>query len=135
VGGRRGPTFDVTRARELYETGMTAQQVGDVLGVSEDAICTHLSRLGVIRPGPPKKPMASTQRIVQMRDAGLTWREVGATVGMTGESAHARYWAAKGIRRVPGHPSSPPSHLEPRSPSRRRRNPPRRAGRTNSCSS
>jgi hypothetical protein len=90
--------------RELYESGMTAQQVGAVLGVSKDAICTHLSRLGVIRPGPLKKPRASTQRITQVRDAGMTWREVGAAVGMTAESAHARYWAAKGIRRVPGQP-------------------------------
>jgi hypothetical protein len=67
VGGRRGPSSDVIRARELYESGMTAKQVGEVLGVSKDAICTNLSRIGAIRPGPPKKPRVSTERSVQLR--------------------------------------------------------------------
>ena len=58
----------------------------------------------MIRPGPPKRPRASTERIAQLRDSGVIWREVGAAVGMTAESARARYWAAKGIRRVPGQP-------------------------------
>jgi hypothetical protein len=116
VGGRRGPTFDVARARELYESGMTAQQVGQVLGVSKDAVCTHLSRLGVIRPGPPKKPLVSTERIVQLRDQGARWTEIGATVGMTPESVRARYWAAEGIRRVPGQPYITPKAPKPQRP-------------------
>jgi hypothetical protein len=117
VGGRRGPTFDVARARELYESGMTAQQVGEVLGVSKDAVCTHLSRLGVIRPGPPKKPRVSTERIIQLRDdEGARWTEIAALVGMTEGSVRARYWAANGFRRVPGQPFTPPRAPRPPKP-------------------
>ena len=113
MGGRRGPTFDVARARELYESGMTAKQVGQALGVSKDAICTHLSRLGVIRPGPLKKPQVSTARIVQLRDQGAGWTEISATVGMTAESVRARYWTANGVRRVPGEPFITPKAPKP----------------------
>ena len=114
MGGRRGPTFDVARARELYESGMTAKQVGQVLGVSTDAVCTHLSRLGVIRPGPLKKPQVSTEQVVRLRDQGARWTEIAAAVGMTPESVRARYWAAKGFRRVPWQPFLPPR--APKSP-------------------
>ena len=108
VSGRRGPTFDVARARALYESGMTAKEVGAVLGVSKDAICTHLSRLKVIRQGPLKKPHVSTERIVQLRDQGTGWTEIGAAVGITAGSVRARYWAANGVRRIPGQPFNPP---------------------------
>jgi len=60
---------------------MTARQVGEVLGVNKNTICRHLSRLGVIRPSPPKRPLVSTERIVQLRDSGVIWREIGAPVG------------------------------------------------------
>ena len=116
MGGRRGPTFDVARARELYESGLTAQQVGQVLGVSKDAVCTHLRRLGVIRPGPLKKPSVSTERVVQLHDQGMTWTEISAAVGMTPESVRARYWAAKGIRRVRGQPFHLPRAPKPSKP-------------------
>ena len=116
MGGRTGPTFDVTRACALYESGMTAKQVGQVLGVSTDAVCTHLSRLGVIRPGPLKKPQVSTERIVQLRDSGAGWTEISAAVGMTPESVRARYWTTHGVRRIPGQPFTPPKAPKPPKP-------------------
>lgn len=95
---------------------MTAKQVGDVLGVSKDAVCTQLSRIGVIRPGPLKKPSVSTERIVELHDGGAGWTEIGVAVGMTAESVRARYWAAKGIRRVRGQPFNLPKEPKPPKP-------------------
>ena len=124
MGGRRRPTFDVGHARELYESGLTAEQVGQVLGVDKTTICRHLHRAGLIRPGPPKRPLVSTERIVELRDQGLIWREVGAAVGLSEASARHRYWAAKGVPRVRGQSWRVPKPPQP-APAPSERKPPR----------
>jgi hypothetical protein len=42
-----------------------------------------------------------TERIIEMRDAGVSWRAIGETIGLTPTSAQERYKHARGIDTVP----------------------------------
>jgi hypothetical protein len=57
-------------------------------------VSKNLKRAGVtVRHGAPSHP-ATTQRIVELRDQGLTWAEVAVQVGMTvSRSRTAGQWA------------------------------------------
>ena len=83
---------------------MTAEQVGRLLGVDKTTICRHLHRLGVIRPGPPKRPLVSSEQIVQLRDQSLIWREIGAAVGSVRGQRPLPVLGREGsLTRFPGH--------------------------------
>ena len=67
---------DVKRAADLYTQGWTLRQIGAELGVHWSTVSEQLQRAGVaMRRGAPAQP-ASTQQIVELRDQGLTWRDV-----------------------------------------------------------
>jgi hypothetical protein len=87
---------DVERAAELYAEGWTLSQIGAELGVRSNVVHDHLRRAGVtMRPaGAPTHP-ASTQKILDLRDQGLTWTEVAPRVGMTVSGAWSRYRNAR----------------------------------------
>jgi hypothetical protein len=84
-----GPTCTGTTGRrsafKLGDTGfgLTLRQIGAELGISSTTVSEQLRRAGVsMRRGVPPHP-ASRQQILDIRDRGLTWREVAEQVDMT----------------------------------------------------
>jgi hypothetical protein len=87
---------DVKRAADLYAQGRTLRQIGAELGISSTTVSEQLRRGGVImRRGGPSSHPASTQRILVLRDQGLTWNEVAKQVDMTVSGAWSRYRRAR----------------------------------------
>jgi orotate phosphoribosyltransferase-like protein len=86
---------DVKRAADLYTQGLTLRQISAELNLSTTAVSHRPRRAGVtMRRGVPPRP-ASTQRIVELRDQGLTWPAVAERVGMTVSGAWSRYRRAR----------------------------------------
>jgi hypothetical protein len=101
-GQRYGGAVDVERAAELYSQGWSLRKIGAELGVKWTSVSQQLLRAGVImRPRAAPVHPASTQRILELRDKGLTWAEVAEQVGMTVSGAWSRYRRAQP-------PKSPP---------------------------
>jgi transcriptional regulator with XRE-family HTH domain len=85
---------DVQRAADLYAEGWTLHQIGAELGLTETTVSHYLRHAGVrMRRGAPAHPV-STERILELRDQGLTWSEVAEQVGMTVSGAWSRYQRA-----------------------------------------
>jgi hypothetical protein len=74
----------------------TLRQIAAELGPHWSTVSQQLQQAGVTmrRGGPPAHP-ASTQRILKLRDQGLTWSEVARQVDMTVSGAWSRYRRAK----------------------------------------
>jgi hypothetical protein len=87
---------DVKRAADLYAQGCTLRQIAAELGVTETTVSDQLRSAGVTmrRGGPPAHP-TSTDRIVELRNRGLTWSEVAEQVDMTVSGAWSRYRRAQ----------------------------------------
>jgi hypothetical protein len=92
---------DVERAADLYAQGRILRQIGAELDVPWTAVGHQLRLAGVRmrRSGPSAHP-ASTRRILDLRDQGLTWSEAAKQVDMTVSGAWSRYRRAR--------PSKPP---------------------------
>jgi hypothetical protein len=87
---------DAKRAADLYAQGRSLRQIGAELGISSTTVSEQLRRAGVImRRGGPSSHPASTQRILVLRDQGLTWNEVAKQVDMTVSGAWSRYRRAR----------------------------------------
>jgi hypothetical protein len=70
----------------------TLRQIGAELGVTATTVSHQLRRAGVtMRRGGPSAHPASTQQILELRDQGLTWREIAEQVDMTVSGAWSRY--------------------------------------------
>jgi predicted DNA-binding transcriptional regulator AlpA len=79
----------------LYTQGWTLRQISAELDLSATTVSQQLRRAGItMRRGVPPRP-ASTQRIVELRDQGLTWPAVAEQVGMTVSGAWSRYRRAR----------------------------------------
>jgi hypothetical protein len=93
---------DVKHACDLYAQGRTLARIGAELGVHWSTVRDQLRRAGLnMRHGGPPPHPASTQRIVELRDEGLTWNEVAEHVDMTVSDAWSRYqraWPPKSRR-------------------------------------
>jgi hypothetical protein len=87
---------DVKRAAHLYTQGWTLRQIGAELGIHWSTVGQQLQSAGVTmrRGGTPAHP-ASTQRILGLRDQGLTWPEIAEQVDMTVSGAWSRYRRAR----------------------------------------
>jgi len=87
----QGSLFDVNEAE-----GRTLRQIGAQLGLPWTALSQQLRRSGVpMRRGGPSSHPTSTQRILELRDQGLTWNEVANEVDMTFSGAWSRYRKAR----------------------------------------
>jgi len=84
VGPSYGVGVDVKRAADLYAQGRSLREIGAELGVHWSTVSEQLQRAGfpMRRGGPPAHP-ASIQEILELRERGLTWREVAEQVNMT----------------------------------------------------
>jgi Sigma-70, region 4 len=80
----------------LYAQGWTLRQIGAELGVHWSTVSQQLAHAGVTvrRRAPPAHPV-STQRILELRDQGLTWSEIAEQVDMTVSGAWSRYRRAR----------------------------------------
>lgn len=96
TGRRYGGGVDVKLATDLYAEGWTLRQIGAEFGLAETTVSDQLRHAGVTlrRSGPPAHP-ASTDRILELRDQGLTWNEVAEQVDMTVSGAWSRYRRAQ----------------------------------------
>jgi lambda repressor-like predicted transcriptional regulator len=84
---------DVERAADLYTQGWTMRQISAELDLSATTVSQRLRRASVtMRRGVPPRP-ASTQRILELRDQGLTWPALAEQVGLTVSGAWSRYRA------------------------------------------
>ena len=83
---------NIERAVDLYAQGWTLRQIGAELGVHWSTVSEQLQSAGVTmrRSGAPAHP-ASTQKILELRDQGLTWNEIAEQVDMTVSGAWSRY--------------------------------------------
>jgi hypothetical protein len=89
---------DVKRA-DLYSQGRSLRQIGAELEVPWTAVSHQLRSAGfTMRRGAPAHP-ASTERILKLRDQGLTWSEVANQVDMTVSGAWSRYRRARPAKR------------------------------------
>ena len=87
--------MNVERAADLYAQGWTLRQISAELGLSATTVSQQLRRAGItMRRGAPAHP-ASTQRILELHDQGLTWPEVANQVDMTVSGAWSRYRKAR----------------------------------------
>ena len=76
--------MDVDRAVELYVAGWTQRRIGAELGVDHRRVAVRLHRAGVtLRRGGAPRYEVDTQRILDLRDQGLTMTAVAAEVGMS----------------------------------------------------
>lgn len=91
----------------LYEGGATMRQVSENLGVSENAVAKILEESSVTRRPPargPRGPLAATlaraQRARELYESGLTYAQVGETLGVRACTA-LRLARAAGARTRP----------------------------------
>jgi hypothetical protein len=83
---------DVDRAVELYTAGWTLRRIGAEFGVDHRTVAVRLHRAGVpMRRGGPPRYEVDTQRILDLRDQGLTMTAVAAEVGMSVPSRRRRF--------------------------------------------
>ena len=65
--------MDVKRAADLHAQGWTLRQIAAALGVRWASVSQRLHHAGVtMRRGGPPAHEASTQKIMELRDRGLT---------------------------------------------------------------
>jgi hypothetical protein len=92
---------DLDRAVELYVAGWTLRRIGAELGVDHRTVAVWLHRAGVtIRRGGAPRYELDTQRILDLRDQGLTMTAVAAQVGMSVPGVWARYYRARPAKRA-----------------------------------
>jgi hypothetical protein len=83
----------------MYAQGWTLHQIAAESGLTETTVSDQLRRAGITmrRGGPPAHP-ASTRQILELRDRGLTWKQVGKQVDMTVSGAWSRYRKARPLK-------------------------------------
>ena len=75
---------DVKRAADLYAQGRTLRQIGAELSAQWSTVGQQFQKAGItMRSAGPPAHAASTQKILELRDQGLSWTEVAEQVGMT----------------------------------------------------
>ena len=93
---RHRGAVDVKRAADLYAMGWTLREIGAELGIHWSTVSERLQSAGItMRSGGPPAHPASTERILELRDQGLTWDEVADQVDMTVSGAWSRYRRAR----------------------------------------
>lgn len=76
----RKPEEEISKIIELYNTGLSAAKVGEIVGLSQATIHKHLKRRGLARP--KRKPQEEINKIVELYNTGLSTAGVGKVVGL-----------------------------------------------------
>ena len=90
------------------------RRIGAQLGVDHRKVAVRLHPAGVtMRRGGPARYEVDTQRILDLRDQGLTMTAVAAQVGMSVPGAWARYYRARPTARAGASVSTAPVRMIP----------------------
>lgn len=94
-------TFDRPAiARAAYAAGATTREIADSLGVSPTMVSRWVGPDALRRTGPRGRADVRDARIVELRDAGMSFAEIGRRVGMSKSGVTHRYRiATEGARR------------------------------------
>ena len=83
-----------TRLIELLTEGdRTARQIGELLGVSKNAVIGKSHRLGMGLGKPRRLSIGRILMVLALRDAGYSFREIGRVVNRTHATVAAYYHA------------------------------------------
>lgn len=97
--GRRWTRFDLAEAQRLYADGATCQQIADKQNLSRTYVSTQLRNAGTaMRPvGRPRhEVIVNVDRLVRLREAGMSWRRLSEYFHVTRHAARAAYLRAVG---------------------------------------
>jgi DNA-binding Lrp family transcriptional regulator len=87
---------EIARAVRLYEAGRTMEQVGAELGFSESWVWRKIHKLVDIRPAAPRGTGVTDQRILELRESGMSWSRIAAATGMSVSGVRYRHAMASG---------------------------------------
>jgi len=104
--GKRWSRLDLDEAHRLYVGGMSFSQVAAELGCTKSYVVRRFREAG-LRARPSGRPLTSPAPdvdpadIVRLRDAGSSYVQIGAELGLSKDSARDRYLKATGrVRRT-----------------------------------
>lgn len=110
----RWSSLDLDEARRLYVGGMSFSQVAAELGCTKSYVVRRFRDAGLTarpsgRPLTTPAPVVDAADIMRLRDAGCSFPQIGAELGLSKDSARDRYLIATGRsrraaprRRTPG---------------------------------
>ena len=82
---------DVAEVIALYEAGRSLHRIAEMFGVNHTTINYHLRREGVaLRPNGTHELPISTKEILQLREQGWTYKQIGERVGVSPDTARRR---------------------------------------------
>ncbi|MFI6512857.1 hypothetical protein ACIBCT_35095 [Streptosporangium sp. NPDC050855] len=82
------------KAAKIYKEKRSLADVGKEMGVHESTVRYYLANLGFkdMRPqGDRTREDVTDELIVELREGGLSFAQIGAQVGMSKAGVHARY--------------------------------------------
>uniref|UniRef100_A0A6M3JL34 Putative DNA binding, helix-turn-helix domain containing protein n=1 Tax=viral metagenome TaxID=1070528 RepID=A0A6M3JL34_9ZZZZ len=87
----RGKAVDVAKAIELYEKGVSMNEIGRQLGHHHGVIAYHIHKSGtpIHNPRQQRNPI-STDYIKELYEEGMSTIEIGETVGLTPQAIYGR---------------------------------------------
>lgn len=85
----RGSLKSIDEIRALYEGGMTLGEVAACVGITRQAVASRLKRAGVrLRNTGPRHQPGKFDEALVLREAGMTYRQIGAKLGISIRAAH-----------------------------------------------
>ena len=99
--GMRWSTLDLDEAHRLYVGGMSFSQVAAELGCTKSYVVRRFREAGLQarpsgRPLTSPAPVVDSADIVRLRDAGCSFPQIAAELGLSTDSARDRYLIATG---------------------------------------
>lgn len=94
-------TLDLEEARRLYDSGLSFTQVGQHIGYSATYLARRFKAAVPVRPsGRPlttPAPTVDVEELVQLHDAGTTYRQLSERYGISDDAVRTRYLRARGL--------------------------------------
>ena len=103
--------IDKKQVADLYHSGMNMRQIGEVLGVSQSAICKFMIEYNInCRPSGAKasgdkRVKLDKEQVASMYESGMTQKKIGKALGVS-NACISKFMKKHDIKaRSPGHPS------------------------------
>lgn len=102
--GKRWSRLDLDEAHRLYAGGMSFSQVAAELGCAKSYLTRRFREAGLParpsgRPLTTPAPVVDPVDIVRLRDAGHSYPQIAAELGLSRDIVRDRYLAATGLPR------------------------------------
>ncbi len=96
-GSQREPTVrpmaliseDLTRLRQLYESGVSVEDIVEILGVDRSTVFRHLDKLDIQRRGGRKLDDEAVRQAATRYETGETLSQIGHDLGVHGDTVRA----------------------------------------------